>query len=453
MEVSSSTAASLHSQCDAPLPRSLLLGFGVGSLGTGVFTTVPGLLLHFFMVNTLGVPAAMAAFAVFLPKLWIVFADPLTGRLSDRTSSRWGRRRPYLLGGAIASTLFFILLFTVPDLGSPFAAFLYVMVAYLLASTAYSVFAVPYIAMPAEMSRNPREITRLLAHRMTFMLLGVLAAGTVAPQVVEATGGGRAGYAAMAIIIGGFCGLSMLLAFLFTAKAPSLPPANAYATNEGGWRDALSNRAFLRLALTYLLQLTGVGAMTALIPYYASYVAGTGEDGVTFMFLALTGAAILTMPLWTAASERFGRKTSYIGAVMLMALALVPLAAVREGISPIALYAFMAIAGAGFAGLQLFPFAMLPDIIQAHARDTGDYVEGLFTGLWTANEKVGLALGALLGGGALGLFGFAESTAGGTTQSAFALLGVRVAFGAIPAVLLLLSLVPLLGYRAMDRES
>jgi Na+/melibiose symporter-like transporter len=109
----------------------------------------------------------------------------------------------------------------------------------------------------------------------------------------------------------------------------------------------------------------------------------------------------------------------------------------------------MAAAGIGFAGLQLFPFAEVLDIVQADARRTGRFREGLFTGLWTANEKVGLAAGGLIQGAILSAAGFVESTSGGAAQDGAALAGIRIAFSAAPAIVLAASLYLLKRYRAV----
>ena len=83
------------------LDRGLYLGYALGSVGTGIYNTVPGLLLLFYMTNTLGISAWLAGLAIFVPKLWDVVTDPWMGSISDRSHSRWGRRRPWLLLGGL----------------------------------------------------------------------------------------------------------------------------------------------------------------------------------------------------------------------------------------------------------------------------------------------------------------------------------------------------------------
>ena len=175
------------------LPVGTMAAFGVGSLGTGVFSTVPSVLLLYFMTSVLGISPALAAITVFIPKFWDVLIDPVIGMVSDRTQSRWGRRRPYMLVGGISMSLFFVLLFSVPAFETPFERFVYVTLAYMACATAYAVFSVPYIAMPAEISRSPEERTTLMSFRMGFAMAGILLGGAGAPFLVDLAGGGRAG--------------------------------------------------------------------------------------------------------------------------------------------------------------------------------------------------------------------------------------------------------------------
>src|SRR5690349_12668366 len=134
--------------------RPIVLAFSIGSLGTGMYLTIPSLLLLYYLTDVLGVSPALAGLAVFVPRAWDILVDPVVGWASDRTRTRLGRRRPYLLAGAILTALSFIFLFSSPGFSSQTGRFAYVLAVYLISATAYSVFAVPYLSMPAEMSAD-----------------------------------------------------------------------------------------------------------------------------------------------------------------------------------------------------------------------------------------------------------------------------------------------------------
>src|SRR5918992_6283198 len=206
-----------------PLSRSVRVGYGLGSFCSGTFSTVPGLLLLYYLTNVLAVPAGVAGLVIFLPKAWDLVINPYVGRLSDRTSSRFGPRRPWLLAGAVALPPTFVLTFAGPPLTGTAAA-VYVGVCFFAAATAYALFEVPYKAMPAEMTDDYHEQSGLLTWRMSFLGLAILLSGSVAPAIANSQGehGTVGGYRVMGFVIGGVLLVAMVGTFLRTAKAPHI---------------------------------------------------------------------------------------------------------------------------------------------------------------------------------------------------------------------------------------
>ncbi len=442
------------------LPRSLLLGYGVGSVGTGMFTTVPGLLLLYFMTDTLGIPAGLAGWAVFVPKLWDVLIDPLVGAFSDRTRSRLGRRRPYLLAGGLLLPAFFAALFSVPVFASQRATFLYVAFAFLLAATAFAVFQVPYLAMPAEMTRDYHERTTLMAYRVVFMSAGILTGGAAAPLLVQVGGGGRPGYAFMGLVLGGVCLFTLLGAFFATRRAPRLEHVASDLSLRQQLRAAAGNRPFFVLLAGYFLQLAGLSCLLSAVPFYAKYVLRGNAQTVTILFACLIVPAMAAMPAWNLLSRRWGKLKSYVAATGIFAVVNLLMLAGSPA-HPHLVYLQVVLLGLAYAGAQLFPFSMLPDTIHADQARSGLRREGAFTGVWTANEKTGMAVGALLAGLLLDFMGFKESVPGQVvSQTAGALTGIRIASAGLPPLLMLLSLPVLRLYdlgperlASLDREA
>ncbi len=427
---------------DPPLTRRLCLTYGIGSIGAGIFSTIPGLLLLFYLTDTLGVAAGLAGLAILLPKLWDITTDPIVGTWSDRTQSRWGRRRPFLLAGALTLPPCFIALFAAP-VGDPGLAFVWVLASFCAAATAFTLFQIPYAAMPAELSADYHERTTLVAYRMAFVTVGVLAGGAVAPALIEAGGAGAAGYLMMAVVLSALTCITMLVAFFGTRSAPPSPPPNRGLRFAEQVRIAVANQPYRRLWVTYATQCVALGGLLAAVPYFVRYTLKAGPEVVTLLFVCLVLPAIVTMPLWTALSRRIGKRGGYLVAVVLFVAMAASL--VTAGPGPLVwIAAQVGLIGVGFAGMQVFPFAILPEIIDADAATTGRRREGVFTGLWYVGEKGGFAGGAWLVSTILAATGFVERH-GDTiaVQPEAALLGIHMATSLAPALVAGLS-VPLL---------
>ncbi|GEK19984.1 MFS transporter [Cellulomonas xylanilytica] len=438
------------------LPRRTVVGYALGSVGTGGFGTLPGLVLAYYLTDTLGVAAGLASLVVTVPKIWDVVIDPLIGARSDVSAARHGSRRRFLLAGALCLPLLFAALFATPRALSGPAAAAWVVVAFVAAATAFSVFQVPYIALPAEIAPDYDSRTRLLAPRIAVLAVAILAFGAGGPLVRDAAGGGRAGYAVMGLVGGLVIGLGMLAAWWGAprragiAVAAAAPPVAPRPERRGdalrlGVATLRELPAFRRLLSTFVLQALATGAMLAGAQYVATYALGS-EGAVTFLFAALVAPALLVMPLATRLSRRIGKRRALAGATTLFAVAALSLLPMRWAPGGW-VYVSVALAGLAYAGMQLYPLAMLPDVASVDARERGVDRAGVLSGVWTAGETAGLALGPTLVLGMLAVTGFVSRTGDAVVdQPASALTGIVVAFSVLPAALAFLSLLPLARY-------
>ena len=431
------------------LSLSTYIGYGVGSVGTGIFSTVPGLLLLSFMIRYLEIPPAIAGTVIFIPRFWDVITDPFAGSLSDRTRSRWGARRPWMLAGSLTLPIVFALLFRVPE-HTGMAAAWYVLFIYILCTTFYTIYQVPYIAMPAEMTESYDERTTIMSFRIAFLTLGILVGGALAPELVSAGGGGREGYVLMGIVVGVILFLVLIGSFFGTRKVPHIDPVPTTVPFREQMRAAAENKPFFILFGSYIIQVLGIGAMLAGVDLYSSYILGDPKQ-TRILFVCLIGPALVTMPLWVKIGRRFGKLTGYIICTVLFALG--GFALMATGAETLWLVYFIVfVMGAGYAGTQLFPYSMLPDTISADTLKTGLRRAGAYTGVWTAADKAGFAVGPAVFAAILAITGFME-TEGGIIidQPASALVGVRIGFALLPALLMALSLLLLRFYR-LDPE-
>ncbi|WP_255609485.1 MFS transporter [Micromonospora sp. PLK6-60] len=427
------------------LPRRVHLGYALGSLVTGAFGTVPGLLLLPYLTDTLGVAAGVAALLVLLPKAWDVLVNPVAGRISDRTRSRWGPRRPYLLGGGLALALLFASIFAAP-FGSGPAAGAYVAVAFLATATAFAFFQVPYVAMPAELTADPAERTRMMTWRIAVLALAILVSGAVAPAVVTGGGGGVPGHRWMGLFVAALIVAGTVGAFLGTRAAPVGAVGESEPSLRAQLAVAAGNRPFRVLLVCFVVQSAGVATVLAGVKYFADQVLAAPETGPTLLFACFVGPALLVMPLWTRVGARAGKRAGLVVASLLFAAGATALVA-APALPAAGVYAVVALIGAGYAGQQVFALAMLPDCIAYDTARTGRRQAGVFTGLWTAGETFGLALGPGIYGLVLQLSGYVSSSTGvAATQPATARLGILLGFTALPALLVATPLVLLRHY-------
>lgn len=427
------------------LPRRVHVGYATGSLVTGAFGTVPGLLLLPYLTDTLGVAAGVAALLVLLPKAWDVLVNPVAGRISDRTRSRWGARRPYLLGGGLALAVLFASIFAAP-FGTGPAAGAYVAVAFLATATAFAFFQVPYVAMPAELTDDPAERTRMMSWRIAVLALAILVSGAVAPAVVTVGGDGVPGHRWMGLFVAALIVAGTVGAFVGTRAAPGGTVGESEPSLRAQLAVAGRNRPFRLLLICFVVQSAGVATVLAGVKYFADQVLRDPETGPTLLFACFVGPALLVMPVWTRVGARAGKRAALVVASLLFAAGALALVA-SPALPAAAVYAVVALIGVGYAGQQVFALAMLPDCIAYDTARTGRRQAGVFTGLWTAGETFGLALGPGLYGLVLQLSGYLSSATGvAADQPASARLGILLGFTALPALLVAAPVVLLRGY-------
>jgi Na+/melibiose symporter-like transporter len=427
------------------LTRGQKVGYAVGSFGTGGFATVPGLLLLFYLTDVLGVAAALAGVLVFLPKVWDVVIDPFLGSASDATMLRHGSRRRWLLVGGVALPVFFVATFAAPAALEGVTAGLWAGLFFVAAVTAFSTFQVSYLAMPAEITDDYHERTDLMAWRIVFLTLAILLFGVAAPLLVDAGGGGRSGYLVMALVVGLLLGAALLGAWAGTRSMRAYASPQRSASLREQVAALGENPAFATLLAAFVLQAVATGVMLAGAVYVATYV--LGDSALTsVLFACLVAPAVLVLPLWRLLGRRAGKRGAFLAATLLFVVAAGGLVGLPS-YPPVAVYAITGFVGVAYAGMQMFPLSMLPDTLAADAARSGQQRAGLFTGLWTAGETTGFALGPAIVAGVLALTGFVSSTAGqDVTQPATALSGIVLAFSALPAVLALASVPLVLRY-------
>lgn len=464
------------------LPRRTVAQYAIGSLGTGGFSTLPGLMLTYYLTDSLGVTALLAGAIVTAAKVWDVLIAPVIGALTDRDLARHGTRRRLMLTGSLALPVMFAVTFAAPPALGPVLGAVWVLVAFLGTATAFSLFQVPYIALPAELTDSYDARTTLLTWRVVVLTFAILLFGAGGPLLRGVTGDPTTGYLVMGIVAGVVIGLGMLIATGSARHALALRPAmstagsstateaelvadeiagvhhgtldaspSAFGTGiRANFRaafDALRrSQPFRALLATFLLQALATGLMLAGAQYLATWVLRS-EDAVTLLFVALIAPALVAAPVWGLLARRHGKERMFTVAGALFAVA--ALATLGAEWAPGAwIYLPVGIAGIAYAGMQSLPMAMLPDVISHDAAAHGPGRAGAFGGVWTAGETTGFALGATVLAIVLAVTGYVASTAGqSVTQPDAALTGIVLSFSVLPALLIATSLVTFSRYR------
>ncbi len=412
------------------------IGYGVGQIAGQVFRDVPSLLLLFFMTTVLGIAPAIAGTAIFVPKLiWGVGCDMAVGILSDRLQRRIARRW-WLLVGAVGAPIAMIALFHVPE-ASTAVRVTYVAGVFSLYMAVFASFSVPYLAIAGELTASPRQRNVLMAWRLVFTAVGVLTAGALAPAIIQRSGGGQAGYEAMALVLAVICPVALLIAFLSIGKGE--PPVSQTTRIRMSPREAIAVLARPRYSVLLganLLQLAGSGMGYASMLYFLTYNMARSDafQLIGGLILAVCAGIVVAQPLWVWAAGRFGKKRAYLAGTAIYALTYL-LWAFAAHWGTVAAYVMAFVAAIGNSGWAMLGFSMVSDISSEDEQHSG-----LYSAAWIATDKIAFALGGtLLTGLLLSGFGFDSARAvAGLPQSPLALVGVMIAFGLAPATFNLL---------------
>ena len=383
------------------LPLRTKLGYGVGDLGGNLFFTIMGFWLLNFVTDTLGLAASLAGLALLVGRVWDAVTDPLMGSLSDRTVSRWGRRRPYLLFGAPAVVVGMTLVFL--DVGgrgwSDGALFAWVVFAVCVVNTAYTVVYVPYGALTPELARDFQERTNLTGYRMAWAIVGTLLGAGAFTIVADG-----AGYAVAGLAFGIITAGVVLITFASVRERPVAPQRVPVGNVFASYRAALRVRPFRLALVPWTLFMTGIVVATSAVPFYFEHLYGRPELA-RFASLVLLLAAFASIPMWVWLSRRLGKRTAYnAGMVIFGAALLVAYLVAHRDVAT--LFVVMAVAGVGLATNYVMPWSIIPDVIDYDELENGQRREGVFYGMWTFLQKLGLGVAGLVSGAVLQWTGY-----------------------------------------------
>jgi glycoside/pentoside/hexuronide:cation symporter, GPH family len=434
-----------------PNPESLSVmlkaSWGIGGLGTTSMLYLINMFVVFFLVRHLGIPAAIAGMLLAVTRLYDAIINPFVGSLSDRTTGRWGRRRPWMLAGTVLAPLGCIAVFNPPALEPGPLLYTAVFAALALYCTAYSLFAIPYTALGAEMTDDYRERASVMVWRTFWVYMSGIVITAGAPALIAKLGGDRAAYSTMSFAAATVIGLTMLWVVLFTGKARVTKRSSETVPALVSLRTALSNKPFLIILLTKMMGQLGTAFMGAAMLFFMADVLRRGENALALLGLVSNVVGIASVPLWGRLLRHVERRPILIAQLSLSALTYLSwLAATPE--EPQALFVLRAfMLGALGSGSVLVAMAMVADAIEFDRLKTGQRREGMFVGAFELMQTTSFVVAPLIAGLAFSAAGLISGKPAPGTQPQSALDMIRLAMSVLPAICSASGVALLLRYR------
>lgn len=435
---------------DRTLKLKEKIGYAAGEFGQTLFWVAISFWLMIFLTDELEIPAALAGAIALIAKFWDAITDPIAGQLSEKTRSRWGRRRPWLLFGALPFGLCFFIMFYNPGLTNVTALFFWALLAYMLLNTAYTCVNIPYNALLYELTPDYDQRTSISGYKSVFAVIATLVAAGAAQPIMNLFKTTKSGFMGMGGIFGLLIAVFVVLPFFFVKETYVKP-----ATKEDGSifsknLAVLKNKPFRYILIAWMVNTIGMSMIMANLVYYFKYVFGN-EDLVTPAMLILIGVSLICIPLVVKLSKKVDKNRVYAYGIMFYLVAIMAIFLFGHIIGEIFVYAMMFIAGIGLAAHNVTPWAMVPDTIDYGYATTGTRNSGTYYGLWAFVIKVGAAFAVFFLGIVLDLFGYAANA----VQTSTSLLGIRLAMGPVPGLFFFIAIIFLFKYpitKAMHAE-
>jgi GPH family glycoside/pentoside/hexuronide:cation symporter len=419
--------------------------YGLADLGIALITSAMQFFLLFYYTDVAGINPALAGTALMVGKLtWDAINDPLFGYLSDRTRSRFGRRRIWMLIGAVPLGVAAWIMFSLPTGLTGVPAFLAVLATFFLLDTFHTMVATSYYALTPELTRDYSERASLTSIRMVFSVFGYIlgaALTTMLAGIFHGTGMDlpRA-WSATGAVFGAVAIVTTLVTTLSIKERPELAGAPSRLPAVRAMLTCFKNRPFVILMIAMFLSSFSFTLLTALVPYFIQYQLGMGDQVSFVLLVMLLTIGIFLVPA-KLVSDRINKGPAYALGLFIASVAIIVTFFFPAGPTPL-IYVVAAVAGLGFSGQWVFPWSMLPDVVEYDEKITGERREGVYYGLWAFLSKFTSALGVAVSGWALNWFGYVPNVA----QTEQALFGIRLFYSIVPAVVILISLPFLIRY-------
>lgn len=418
------------------------ISYGLGDMGNNVAYGAVGFYFVFFLTDVAGISPIGAGYIFMIIRIWSACCDLVMGIISDRTKTQFGRRRPFLLFGAIPLGLGFALLWIVP-LQDNVQLIIYFTLIGILFNTLYSFVAIPYNALLPELTQDYDERTSIAGYKMAFSFIGSLLSAMGVTLIVDAIYPGKSMYAVSFPVMGRILALILAISILLAFAGTKERVVSKVSENQGNiWNNLKSLfqlKEFKLVIGVYIFNMVSFDIVMALYIYYMKYALRMA-DSISYIFMAMPlVTAVVATPLWISISNKIGKKKTYIGAAIYFLIPLCACMFIPEGNIPIIVITIIMI-GIGISASQVLVFSILPDVVEVDELKNGIRREGIIYGSSTLLYKIGSALSIALISSAMGWFGYIESAENAVMQqTSNAIFGIRFLMSFMPALYLIVS--------------
>jgi len=386
----------------APLKFRQIIAYGTGDLGFALIIHMTGLFLLYFWTDIFGISAAAAGSIFLIAKIWDAINDPIMGYLSDRTRTRWGRYKPYLLFGTVPLVIFNILLWVTPNFGAT-GKYIYALAIYICWGMAYTATNLPYGSMAAVFTQDPKERTSLAAARMFFGMPGIVIISVVTPIIVSIFSSEKTGYP-IAVIIYSVIAAVLLFSVFFSVKERIKPNTKDSYSLKEMISLIKNNTPLLLLSAAVFLVGIGNGIRLMMALYYFEY--NIGQPSLFTVFVVINvGMMMVGALLSVVLGKKMSKSNLYNLGIILFVIG--DLGIFFSPYSSIAMIMlFSAISGLGGGMAYTLVWALVADTVEYGEWKSGKRAEGVTYSTYSFFGKLAGAVGAAFGGFVLDASGY-----------------------------------------------
>ncbi len=411
-------------------------GYAIGDFGpaVGPGTIVPFFFM-FFLTDVVKLNPSLAGITLLAAKIWDAANDPFFGFITDRTRTRWGRRRPYILFGAVPFGLTFFLLWVTPPWRDQIVICIHFILLYILFDTAFTAVGVPYQALIPEMTQDYDERTSLVGYQMVVSIGGGLLGAVLPMAIVGMFPDKRIGFAAMGAIMGVAFALPLFATFAVARERKEFQRRAALPVMES-LRFVVRNRALWYVMGLDVLSWLAVDIVSAVFIYYLKYWIGMPEETAGLVLGLVLASALIFLPLCVLLSRRVEKKWAFVWGMSTWAVIQLAILLIPQGAETLVwIMAFMA--GLGVSAAHVMPSSMRPDVLEVDELASGSRQEGIYSGVAVFIRKLSTSIALLIIGVALDWAGYVPEG----VQPESALWAIRIIMSPVPALLLIIAII------------